>query len=640
MACKAFLAGLALALIQAQTARSQPGPMMFDFETGFGGGTVTTGGAKSALDGKGGWLITPEAGAGWKGVTLAFPAKDLSGYQGVMLAIRNTSATGMAVYGDIDNDASYPSIAGYVYVEPGETDTLLLQFNRTSASLPAYLPNYLKGMKGLPGGYTEHWEVIDPSQASRIKIYMLSPSAGRTLVVDNIRPWGVYALPTEAQLTSGFFPLLDSLGQYRHSEWPGKSASKASVAAQAQAEAADLAAHPGETDWDAYGGWSAGPKLTVTGKFRVEKVQGKWWLVDPDGRLFWSMGITCVNYYENTPVPGRENYFTAPPSDGNFRGANMKIKFGADWSAQANALAHQRLRSWGMNSMGNWSDKGIYGQKKTAYTVNFASGIAKAVPASLDTAGLRAATRKAVAALKPQIESDPFCIGVFSDNELDWPAGTAGAAVAEDYYRIMSQELHAAMPAVLYLGSRIHVAPEAVWRAAAKYCDVVSHNHYAFSLTDIGMPADVDKALMITEFHFGALDRGLAHPGLRAVFNQRQRARAFSDYVTQGITDPRVTGAHWFQYGDQAYTGRSDGENYQIGFLDVCDRPYPEMVAASRALAAGMYPLRYGGMSAVRAGSGTRGVRAARSRATVDMLGRREAVRPHAPNLLRLPAAP
>jgi len=38
----------------------------------------------------------------------------------------------------------------------------------------------------------------------------------------------------------------------------------------------------------------AGPQLQATGHFRAEKHAGKWWLVDPSGRLFWSHGIDCV----------------------------------------------------------------------------------------------------------------------------------------------------------------------------------------------------------------------------------------------------------------------------------------------------------------------------------------------------------
>jgi agarase len=41
-------------------------------------------------------------------------------------------------------------------------------------------------------------------------------------------------------------------------------------------------------------------------------------------------------------------------------------------------------------------------------------------------------------------------------------------------------------------------------------------------------------------------------------------------------------GVHWFQYIDEPLTGRFDGENYNIGFVDVTDTPYPELRDAAR----------------------------------------------------------
>ena len=39
-------------------------------------------------------------------------------------------------------------------------------------------------------------------------------------------------------------------------------------------------------------------------------------------------------------------------------------------------------------------------------------------------------------------------------------------------------------------------------------------------------------------------------------------------------------------------TGRADGENYQIGFVDICDTPYSEIVYAARRIGKEMYSLR------------------------------------------------
>jgi hypothetical protein len=81
---------------------------------------------------------------------------------------------------------------------------------------------------------------------------------------------------------------------------------------------------------------------------------------------------------------------------------------------------------------------------------------------------------------------------------------------------------------------------------------------------------------MVGEFHFGALDRGMFHPGLQKTANQQERASMYKSYVQGALRNRAIVGTHWFQYGDQATTGRGDGENYQIGFLDICDTPYSE----------------------------------------------------------------
>lgn len=40
--------------------------------------------------------------------------------------------------------------------------------------------------------------------------------------------------------------------------------------------------------------------------------------------------------------------------------------------------------------------------------------------------------------------------------------------------------------------------------------------------------------------------------------------------------------ARWFQYNDQFCLGRYDGENHQIGMVDVCMQPYPGADGAVR----------------------------------------------------------
>jgi len=87
----------------------------------------------------------------------------------------------------------------------------------------------------------------------------------------------------------------------------------------------------------------------------------------------------------------------------------------------------------------------------------------------------------------------------------------------------------------------------------------------------------------------------MIHTGLRGVASQEQRAYAYEHYLKQALTHPNIVGTHWFQFRDQALTGRGDGENYNIGFVTITDTPYPEMRAAARRVNAPLYQRRLTG---------------------------------------------
>jgi hypothetical protein len=51
---------------------------------------------------------------------------------------------------------------------------------------------------------------------------------------------------------------------------------------------------------------------------------------------------------------------------------------------------------------------------------------------------------------------------------------------------------------------------------------------------------------------------------------------------------------HWFTLYDQSALGRGDGENYNIGFVDICGRPYEALAAAARRSHERMYAVAAG----------------------------------------------
>ena len=121
---------------------------------------------------------------------------------------------------------------------------------------------------------------------------------------------------------------------------------------------------------------------------------------------------------------------------------------------------------------------------------------------------------------------------------------------------------------------------------------MVSYNRYERTVANFKYPGD-DKPLIIGEFHFGALDRGMFHTGLVPVANQAARAQAYRDYVEGALRHPQFVGTHWFQWQDEPTTGRVyDEENYQIGFVDTTDTPYRETIEASRRVGMQLYKTR------------------------------------------------
>ena len=172
-------------------------------------------------------------------------------------------------------------------------------------------------------------------------------------------------------------------------------------------------------------------------------------------------------------------------------------------------------------------------------------------------------------------------------------------AYADRYFSVVRNAVKTYMPNHMYLGARFAdwgMPPEVV-RAAAQYADVVSYNLYKEGMhpETWGFLADIDMPSIIGEFHFGASDSGLYHPGLLHAADQEDRARLYSEYVYTVIDNPYFVGAHWFQYVDSPITGRAlDGENYNVGFVSVADVPYAPMVEAAMELHSELYPRRYG----------------------------------------------
>ena len=637
----------------------------------------------------------------WPVLTLRAPGGrwELSNHGQVAVTLRNTGTNEVRISCRVDNpgaDGTKNCVTDSLALAPGQTGVLKVALKRAS---DGKLGGKLFGMRGYPvapGGPG----TVDPKNITQLLLFVNKPTASHAFDVVDIRATGTYTPPT-ASVTDAepFFPFIDTFGQYRHHDWPGKVHSLAELTERRAAEAKELAVQLEPSDWDQYGGWKGGPQLAASGFFRAEKHRGKWWLVDPDGHLFWSHGIDCVRMLDSTPIDERAEWFEDLPGDQtefrefrssgyalkghyagrspktfSFSGANLRRKYGADWRQDYSEVIHRRLRSWGLNTIANWSDEATRLMRRTPYTDNVSSHGAKNIEGSDGYWGkfpdvfdpsFEAGVRRSMAGRKNKSAGDPWCLGYFSDNEMSWGDDTSLALgalksppeqaakkvfladlkakhgdisklnaawgttheswdalrqsreapdrkkahtdltafytkAAEQYFRTVRDAIKAVAPNQLYLGCRFAWVNDRAAIAAGKYCDVVSYNRYERTVVDFKYPG-ADKPLIIGEFHFGALDRGMFHTGLVPVANQAERAQAYKDYVLGAARHPQFVGTHWFQWMDEPTTGRVyDEENYQIGFVDIVDTPYRETIEASREVGRKLYRTRLEDSSAAR----------------------------------------
>lgn len=425
-------------------------------------------------------------------------------------------------------------------------------------------------------------------------------------------------------------PLVDEFGQWIPDDWPGKAHSLEELKAAWAREERDLAPGPFETC--PYGGFKK-TQVKATGFFRVEQVNGRWWLVDPDGHLFFSVGATGMRTRADTSIVGRDGLFAAlppasekmatPRTEVSFNYWNLQRRFGPAVLQPWLDLSIRRMDAWGLNTVANWSDPHLWDAHRKAYVINLGGLGVESGYLGLPDVYAEGYAKQVDQALAWQCKArwnDPWLIGYFIANEPAW--ALRGAQVAamilsgpakpiqvelkaylaagdtrarreefvvrtfERFLAITGEALRRHDPQHLNLGLRFggSHAPDEVLRAC-RNLDVFSMNVYAYA-PDGEYFAKVyqltGRPIIIGEFGFGTPGRGLT-VGLRQTVNHTERAVAYRYYIEQAAALPYVVGAHWFMWMDEPNTGRNDGEDFNVGIVDVTDRPYPEMVEAFKA---------------------------------------------------------
>lgn len=161
------------------------------------------------------------------------------------------------------------------------------------------------------------------------------------------------------------------------------------------------------------------------------------------------------------------------------------------------------------------------------------------------------------------------------------------------YFAEVKRLLKAADPDHLYMGCRfVRARPHEDVVRAASVCDVVTVN--AYSLLPERNRFDewhrlCGRPIQIGEHQYAQYGPYLPPPIWPSLTAEERRCY-FPEYVRVAASMPYCVGSHWFQYVDQAGTGRpSNGENMAIGWVDVVDRPHKEMIEAAREIGNGIY---------------------------------------------------
>jgi hypothetical protein len=386
----------------------------------------------------------------------------------------------------------------------------------------------------------------------------------------------------EGSVFLGTTNVLDQFKQWAYADWPRKIKSRAQLDQEMADESKSL--KPGNFGYDQYGGYQ-NTQAKATGFFHVEQVDGKWWFVDPIGHWFLSTSVNGIG-----GRGGRDGGAGAQPS-----------------------LLSRRMDDWGFNTGGQGMNRPYIIMASVPRETNMFLGM----PDVYSDEFARSAEQTAIGTCAPR-KNDPLVIGYFIGNEPPWAGRepevvnlilkgpeTATQIKLKEYLQAgdtperrtnfvnvaFAKQLEVVCGAIrqqdpnhMILGTRFGGdVPDAMFQAARIF-DVCSINVYEYEPTK-----QVERAyrisgrpVLIGEFHFGVPADGLG-AGLVQTMNQVERAKGYRYYVEQAAALPGFLGAHWFAWGDEPVLGRMDGENYNIGFVDAMDRPYPELVAGAKA---------------------------------------------------------
>lgn len=392
---------------------------------------------------------------------------------------------------------------------------------------------------------------------------------------------------------------------------------------------------------DTFGGRADRPKEKATGFFYVKQLDGRQWLIDPQGCRFYHVAINTVREPKNPQA---------------------LIGSSDEWARQVT----QQLRGLGFNGLGNGASPHMAEARPPLVWVlrkDFMFAFARQKKVTLPASGTQGFIDNCLPVFHPDFEAfcdqfgrdlaatagDPWLLGIMTDNELQcpvdlldrclawksanadlrpnrdaaaaWLASRHGSAdpaaitprdryefiafAFERYYRFVTRAVRKYDPHHLYLGSRLNYHQGEFdnpwfWKMLSAYHDVVSVNYYMYWGPDRRQMARwatwCGKPILLTEWYAKAEDvQGLSNARGAGwlVHTQADRAAYYQHFALAALETPNIVGWHWFKYLDDPpeSTALDCAGGANKGMFDAAGRPYQVLADRAKAVNREVYPL-------------------------------------------------
>ncbi|WP_163131938.1 GlyGly-CTERM sorting domain-containing protein [Agarivorans sp. Alg241-V36] len=377
----------------------------------------------------------------------------------IAIDVTNPSAEGQWVHTRVNSNFGQQDVNRGAWIGPGETKTIFTSLNDNAPLNTQDLRVSTLGLRDIPATasanvWDNDWVELDKRAITAVRYF--SDKANVNFIFDNMR------VINDLSHVSAYAEIADAMGQNNHINFAGKISSKEKLSALSAPEMSVL----GElTNRNEYGGNPASSPstacvLATPASFNACKdAEGNWQLVDPAGNAFFSTGLDNIRLADTYTMTGvsnveesevRKAMFTETPADYvkqqdvvhsgpvasgeavSFYGSNLTARHGGEETWRD--ITVKRMKDWGFNTLGNWTDPAFYDNGSVPYVANgWVNSGANRLPVKQigngywgplpDPWDANFATNAATMAgeIKAQVSgNEGYLLGIFVDNEMSW----------------------------------------------------------------------------------------------------------------------------------------------------------------------------------------------------------------------------